>query len=271
MEGGRLTRADGTSWRPGSVTFIFMGRLLTRSRLPAMVGVAMIALLASAALGSGVAAGSTPHRARAWVITELSGVAQTGNVIGNPRAPITMQWFADLECPICRDFAVGALSGIIHKFVRAGKLKIEYRSLESATPDPAVFKEQETAALAAGRQRLMWYFVQLFFREQGEEDSGYVTPAFLHGIAQQVPGLNLARWERERSDATLVTQVQRDEAKANKEQLTGDPSFLIGRTGGPTHLLECPGTSTRCLQEASLFFEPTVERLLKGPGTGRRR
>ena len=56
-----------------------------------------------------------------------------------------------------------------------GKLKIEYRSLETATREPEVFKTQQVAALAAGQQNKLWHFIELFYHEQGEEGSGYVT------------------------------------------------------------------------------------------------
>jgi hypothetical protein len=51
--------------------------------------------------------------------------------------------------------------------VRGGELKIEYRSLETATREPEVFKAQQLAALAAGKQDRMWNFIETFYHEQG--------------------------------------------------------------------------------------------------------
>ncbi len=118
-----------------------------------------------------------------------------------------MQYFGDLECPICKKFTLGALPTIIQKWVRTGKLKIEYRSLETATREPEVFKTQQVAALAAGKQNKMWNFIETFYHEQGEEDSGYVTESYLQNIASQVPGLNLAQWTSDRSNPELANQV----------------------------------------------------------------
>ena len=109
-------------------------------------------------------------------------------MLGNPNAPVTLQYFGDLECPICKDFTLGALPPIIQKWVRTGKVKIEYRSLETATREPEVFKTQQVAALAAGKQNKMWNYLETFYHEQGEEGSGYVTESYLQGLAQQVPG-----------------------------------------------------------------------------------
>ena len=79
-------------------------------------------------------------------------------------------------------------------------MKIEYRSMETATREPEVFDTQQVAALAAGKQNKMWNYLETFYHEQGEESSGYVTESYLQGLAQQVTGLNLATWTNDRSD-----------------------------------------------------------------------
>ena len=38
--------------------------------------------------------------------------------------------------------------------------------------EPEVFKSQQVAALAAGKQNKLWHFVETFYRVQGEEGSG---------------------------------------------------------------------------------------------------
>ena len=86
------------------------------------------------------------------------------------------------------EFTLGALPFVINKWVRSGDLRIEYHSLETATREPETFKKQQVAALAAGKQNKTWYYIETFYHEQGEEDSGYVSENYLDGIAEQVPG-----------------------------------------------------------------------------------
>jgi protein-disulfide isomerase len=162
----------------------------------------------------------------------LNGISQKGNVLGNPNAPVTLQYFGDLECPICRQFTLAVLPGIVQNEVRKGKLKIEYLSMETATREPSVFRNQQTAAYAAGKQNKGWYFVELFYHEQGQESSGYVTEKYLQGLAQQVPGLNLAKWQQDRGDRALEAQVLGDIKRANEIGFTGTPSFMLGKSGG---------------------------------------
>ena len=162
----------------------------------------------------------------------LADIPQSANALGQSAAPVTLEYFGDLQCPFCRHFSLGELPSIIERWVRAGKLRIEYRALQTATREPDVFIAQQVAALAAGRQAREWHFIETFYREQGEEGSGYVTDRFLEGIASEVPGLNLSQWNRDRSDPQLAGEIAADEQAAEDAGLNGTPSFLIGRSGG---------------------------------------
>ncbi len=169
---------------------------------------------------------------RAEVAALLRGIPQHGNTLGAAGAPVTLEYFGDLQCPYCREFTLGALQTLIGRYVRAGTLKIVYRSLESATRVPHTFKTQQTAALAAGRQNRLWNFIELFYHEQGRENSGYVTEGFLQGLAQQVPGLNLLAWSVARNDPELARVVSNDERVAVGVGFRATPGFLFADTAG---------------------------------------
>jgi protein-disulfide isomerase len=193
----------------------------------------------------------------ALVNATVGGVPQNGTVLGDPKAPVTLVYYGDLECPICKEFTLSALPSIIQKQVRTGKLKIEYRSLETATREPEVFKTQQVAALAAGKQNKMWNFLETFYHEQGEEDTGYVTESYLQSLAQQVPGLNLAKWTTDRSEPALSNQIATDAQTANSLGFTGTPSFQLGKSGETPQKFE-PGTFSEAAP-----YEAAIEKLAK--------
>jgi protein-disulfide isomerase len=237
-----------------------------RKRLIQLGGVAGVVIVIIAiilvATGSGskkVVAPKSPeaNQAVAAVTSLLQGIPQNGSTLGNPKAKVTLQYFGDLECPICREFTLGALPPLIEKYVRTGALKIEYRSLETATREPETFQTQQIAALAAGKQKLMWHYVELFYHEQGQEDSGYVTESYLQGLASQVPGLNLSTWTSDRNNSAFPNQITADAQAANQAAFTGTPSFLIGKTGGATE----PITSPSLTNPSDL--EKAIEKQLK--------
>jgi protein-disulfide isomerase len=207
---------------------------------------------------------STPANATgAEVPSLLAGIPQRGSTLGDPKAPVTLQYFGDLECPFCKQFTHGALPSLIQRYVRGGKLKIEYRSLETATRDRETFKTQQVAALAAGKQNHLWEYIELFYRKEGRENSGYVTERYLQGLAQQVTGLSLIAWTAARNGAHLAKTLSSDAQAASNAGLTSTPSFLIGETGGP--LLKLKVTSLT----NPLFYALVIERLLKGGFTTR--
>ncbi len=191
----------------------------------------------------------------------LRGIPERGNALGYAAAPVTLWVFGDLECPICRRLALGALSQLIRGDVRARRLRIESHAMETATHEVSTFTKQQVAALAAGRQDKMWYFVELFYREQGQEDSGYVTDAYLRAIAKQVPGLNLSAWETARHDPRLAAEVTKDGQIASQLGFDGTPAFVIGCTLGTLRRF-WPGGSAP-LEEAT-SYEAAIHRLLRG-------
>jgi protein-disulfide isomerase len=117
---------------------------------------------------------------------------------------------------------------LIQRYVRGGKLKIQYRSMESSTHDPETFRTQQVASLAAGKQNKMWNFVELFYHEQGEENSGYVSESYLQGLARQVPVLNLVAWTAARNDPGLTSTIVGDAQTVRSSGFTHTPSFLVG-------------------------------------------
>jgi protein-disulfide isomerase len=238
-----------------------------RKRLIQLGGIAGLVVVIIAiilvATGSGSKNAPAPkspaaNAAATEVISLLQGIPQHGNTLGNPNAPVTIQYFGDLECPICKQFTLGALPALIRKYVRAGKVKIEYDSMETATRERETFQTQQVAALAAGKQNLMWHYVELFYHEQGEEGSGYVTESYLQGLAAQVPGLSLSSWSAARNDPEYANQVITDAQAANQAGFTGTPSFLIGKSGG-----SMPKFEYSSLTDPS-GFEAAIEKQLKG-------
>jgi protein-disulfide isomerase len=226
-----------------------------------VVVVAIVVVLVATGGGSKKGIPASKHE-RNSVVNEVTalvgGIPQKGNVLGSPTAPVSLQYFGDLECPICQKFTLGALPTIISKWVRTGKLKIEYRSLETATREPEVFKSQQVAAYAAGKQNKAWNFIETFYHEQGEEDSGYVTEKYIQNIASQVPGLNLAQWTTDRGNQELANEVTVTDAQAaSNAGFDGTPSFLIGQTGGKMSKVEYSNP------EEPGFINEAVEKLLK--------
>jgi protein-disulfide isomerase len=237
-----------------------------RMRLIQLGGVAVVVVVAIVVIVIATGGGKKSHvattpQAKTQVFTDVNkvigGVSQAGNALGSATAPVTLVFFGDLQCPVCRDFSLGVLPGLVERFVRPGKLRIDYRSLETATREPETFRKQQISALAAGKQNKMWWFTELFYHQQGEENSEYVNEEFLDKIAAEVPGLDSSKWKSDRNDPEFQNTILTDAQAANNQGLTGTPSFLLSKSGATPHKFE-----PTSYQEPSSYYV-AIERQLK--------
>lgn len=198
--------------------------------VPALLIAAIFAVVG--VLGFGASDGASKEQVAQEVAELLDGVPQKGAALGSPEAPITVWVYGDVQCPTVRLFVENYLPSLIDGWVRAGAVKVIYRSLETDTSDEKVFFEQEVAALAAGRQDRMWNFLLTFVRQQGEPRTDYATEEFIAGVASQIPNLKLSQWHRDRKDALLSKQVALGVYSGHTHDLWETPSFLVSYAHG---------------------------------------
>jgi len=184
-------------------------------------------LIATAILGFGAGSGPSQKKIDQEVTALLTGIPQQGTTLGSQDAPVTLQMFADLECPTVQRFVESYLPSILSDWVRTGTVKLEYRSLKTDTVDEGIFFSQEEAARAAGRQNRMWNFVLTFVRQQGQHFTEYANDAFLVHIASQVPELSMGRWNRDRRDISLFKPIALSVHSAHAQGLRYTPSFVM--------------------------------------------
>lgn len=209
----------------------------------AAVVVIVIAIVISTSGGSSDVAGPPPTSAAgkvqaANVNSLLAGIPQSGETLGYPSAKVTMIEYGDLECPICRDFALTGENQLIAHDVRSGKLKLVFKSFETATGDPGatrnIFSTQQAAAYAAGLQGKAWNYLLIFYHEQGQENTGYVTPTFLAQIANEIPGLNYGQWFSQYTSSSLASQVNSENRTARAANYQGTPTIILQGPKGQT-------------------------------------
>lgn len=175
----------------------------------------------------------------------LAGIPQQGMLLGDPKAPATLIEFGDLQCPVCAGYAKEILPPIIETQVKKGEVKLQFRNFtiigEESIPAGA-------AALAAGEQGRGWHYIELFYRNQGAERSGYVTDEFMEAVAIAAGIEHLGKWNQDRRK--LAGEVEKTTEEAKKFGFSGTPTFLVNGPG--TEGLEPLGTpeSTGALEEA---------------------
>ena len=181
----------------------------------------------------------------AEVNRSLSGIPQDEMALGEPSAPVELVEFGDLQCPVCKGYAEEILPPIIENQVKNGEVKIDFRNFTIIGPQSV---DAGAAGLAAGAQERGWNFVELFYRNQGAENSGFADDAFLEAIAKGAGVDDLAKWNEDRK--LFRAKVEETSQEAQRLGFNGTPSFAIEGPG--TQGLEPIGTpeSTGALEEA---------------------
>jgi protein-disulfide isomerase len=215
-----------------------------------VVTVALVAAVLVAVLGAGstsqLAPGKPVPGAKA-ALALLGGIPQQGTSLGSPQAPATMVEFGDLQCPACAQFAVQALPQIITHYVRTGRLRLSLNVLDFLGSDST---RAASMALALAQQNRMWQFAELMYRNQGLEQSGFVTDRYLRALASAIPGVDVPRALATRSSPGVREQLQQAKARARAAHVSSTPSFLLARAGAASRRFSPSGTGFGSFDDA---------------------
>jgi protein-disulfide isomerase len=181
----------------------------------------------------------------------LTGIPQHGVTLGDPKAPATLLVFEDPQCPFCQEWALGTLPQVLTDYVRTGRVKLVYHGIEVIGPNSVPGLR---AIYAAGKQNKLWNFTEALYRQQGSENSGWITDSLLAGVASSV-GL---------SGKTVLTAAASAPVTADLRAAAQEATTL-GVNGTPTFILQRPPGLPRALQLSALdtaSFEAALEQAL---------
>ena len=209
-----------------------------------------IVVLAGSGGGGGESdtAGNPPTEETAAAETKqlFEGIPQEGTTLGNPKAKLVLTEYADLQCPFCAQYATDVLPQLIEEYVRPGKLRLELRLHRFLGPDSN--RGAQAAHVAAERDR-MWQFVDLWYRNQGPENSGYADDEFIGNVAK-------AAGVPEKAALTAAADGSRDETIQQAEQeaellaVDSTPSFVLGAAAGQGRRVEVGELSFEAFRQA---------------------
>jgi protein-disulfide isomerase len=175
----------------------------------------------------GSLAGALPGAADAQRL--FRGIPQHGNVLGSPKAPVTVVEYVDLQCPFCQEFETKAMPTLLSRYVRPGKVKIEARPIAFIGPDS---ERGRAGALAAAEQNRLFDYMQLLYLNQGTENTGWLDDAMATAAAASIPGLDVHAWSSGRGSSAVTDQESQFDNEGNADNVTETPTVLVGKTGG---------------------------------------
>jgi protein-disulfide isomerase len=166
---------------------------------------------------------------------DFAGIPQDGTVLGSPEANVTLIEYADLQCPACRNYSEAVLPTVVADYVRPGKLNAEFRGVAFIGPDS---EKALRLVYAAGMQNRLWQLQEALYRNQGGENSGWLTDELVRELAAEIPGLDVDRLFADADTREVAGMIEEVAAQADAAEVPGTPSLFIQIGDEEPYMLE---------------------------------
>jgi protein-disulfide isomerase len=204
----------------------------------AVVGIAAIAIVLSVVLGGGhKSTGPFPTTGSCRSAVALTGaceanalfkgIPQKGLVLGKPSAPVEMELFIDVQCPICKNYEIAYLPTIVQKYVRTGKVQIHLKPWAFIGPQSFTGR---LGVYAAAYQNKAFQYAKVLYDNQpdGSENTGWLDDSMMETIASSVNGLDIARWSTDEKSTRAQADANAVDNLAKQYIVAGTPTVLVG-------------------------------------------
>jgi protein-disulfide isomerase len=191
--------------------------------------------------GSHPAATGTTDTTGATAAVNIKDVTTTGDpYIGDANAPVTIAFWSDYQCPYCKAFEVGGVSGIttpaampdiLTNYVNTGKVKIVFKDFQFLGPDSMVDAEYARSVWALyPSQFFAWR--SAFYTAEPEENSLDATQnlALIKSVTDSISGMDFSKLQADvaANQATYDAAINADKTEGSSFGITATPSFIIG-------------------------------------------
>ncbi|HYM84840.1 MAG TPA: thioredoxin domain-containing protein [Candidatus Dormibacteraeota bacterium] len=202
-------------------------RSAARSALVRLGGYLLAAVLGAVLLG-GLALGGAVTLPRPAPSPSPSPDRGEGPSLGQATAPVTIEVWADYQCPFCGLQARGIEPSIERSLVSTGQVRLVFRDfafLGQESVDAAV------AARCAGRQGRYFYFHDLLFGSQQGENQGAFARQRLLNLAS-FAGLDGTSFTACLDDAAVSNAVEAETASGRGYGVESTPTLRVSGPGG---------------------------------------
>jgi protein-disulfide isomerase len=182
----------------------------------------------------------------------FKGIPQKGLVLGRPSAPVEMEMFIDVQCPICQSFEVNDLPEIVQKYIRKGGVQLHLQPWAFIGGSGSQSFSGRLGLIAASFQNKGYEYAKVLYDNQGTENTGWLSDQMMANIAASVDGLKLSRWWADTKSSGPKEIASRVDQLATRDKVGGTPTIFVGRTGGALHNVQSP-------QEIADLRAPTLQ------------
>jgi len=195
-----------------------------------IIGLVLVAVVGGAwylysqskpANNSNVKPGATPVKA-ATVNPNAPLGANPPNMLGSPTAAVTVEEFADFQCPTC-----GSTHPIMKEIQSTYGSKIRFVYREFPLPMHDKGYDAAVAAEAAGLQGKFWAMQdQLFTNQQAWSGANATYKQLWSDYAQKI-GLDVQQWQNDVAGIAAKSRVDLDMQRGKALNVSSTPSIFI--------------------------------------------
>ena len=149
--------------------------------------------------------------------------AQPPHLLGSPNASVTVEEFADFQCPTC---------GVKHPLMKelisiyGSRIKFIFRNYPLAIPAHDKAYDAAVAAEAAGLQGRFWDMQNLLFTNQQTWSSNPEYRKIWEGYASQL-GLDVEKWKSDMAGLNAKSRVDADLQRGRALNINSTPSVFV--------------------------------------------
>jgi protein-disulfide isomerase len=171
----------------------------------------------------------------------FKGIPQDGQVVGDPKAPVEMLMFVDVQCPVCQSYEVTGLPTIVKNYIRPGKVQLHLKPWAFLGGAGSQSFSGRLGIIAAAKQNKGYEYAKVLYDNQGTEESGWLSGREMAIIAASVDGLDLAQWRDDVNSSAAQATASAVDALATQKKVSGTPTIFVGCTGGKLNDVATPG------------------------------
>jgi protein-disulfide isomerase len=229
MAPGRGNSPTGHRGQPASGG---LGRLI-RSPLvlitTAAIAIGVIVLVVNMLLGTTSATGRLVDPAE-----PAPAALATARTLGQADAKVTIDLYADYQCPNCAAYAAQVEPRLVNQYVRAGSARMVFHDMaflgSGSDPSKNESIQAAVAARCAEDQGKFWAYQEYLFANQGPvENGGTFKRSLFDSIADRL-GLNRTAFDTCLVDPAKTAAVQADTEASIKSGIKGTPTLVVNGT-----------------------------------------
>jgi protein-disulfide isomerase len=172
---------------------------------------------------------TTPTKPAVGIPANAPPGATPPNQSGSPAATVTLEEFADFQCPQC-----AMMHPIMNeiKSTYGSRIRFIYRNYPLDIPAHDKSYDASVAAEAAGMQGKFWDMQNLLFTNQKAWTSEPTYRAIWKDYATKI-GLNIDKWETDMAGIAAKSRVDEDKKRGKAANVNSTPSLFINNVEVP--------------------------------------